>query len=232
MNLFSVIITILAAVAAIFAVMYFQDRKDARKYESKAESLSKELNDLRCDLARRENDGVDNVTPLTKENIAEFLRREKTGDVEIIEEDNLILYAVNGTKYNIDCSRLPQQFILRKGYGGMEGSDIHWDILEQASVQTMKNLIMVKMHVTPNHGLEYLIVSTTHTIAALREDYEFLMALISDAERTLHDEYWKIMKVMHPDECVDEQQETAPSDMEDYAVKMAKISADQKKIQS
>ena len=55
MTAITFLVAVLSAVAAIFAVMFFQDRKDAKKYESKAESLSKELNDLRCDLARREN---------------------------------------------------------------------------------------------------------------------------------------------------------------------------------
>ena len=47
MTAITIIISTLTAVAAIFAVLFFQDRKDAKKYESKAESLSKELNDLR-----------------------------------------------------------------------------------------------------------------------------------------------------------------------------------------
>lgn len=232
MTVTSIIITVLAAVAYVFAVMFFQDKKDASKYESKAESLSKELNDLRCDLARRESCGGDMTVPLTRENIAEFLRREKTGDVEIIEEDNVVLYTVNGARYNIDCSRLPQQFILRKGYGGMEGADVHWDILEQASVQTMKDLVMVKMHVAPNEGYDFMIVSTTHTIAALREDYDFFMSIIADAERKVSEEYWKIMADIHPEECVDDQQADAPSEVEDLAMKMAQMSADQKKVQS
>ena len=52
MTAITIIISALTAAAAIFAVLFFQDRKDAKKYESKAESLSKELNDLRCELAR------------------------------------------------------------------------------------------------------------------------------------------------------------------------------------
>ena len=63
MTAITIIISTLTAVAAIFAVLFFQDRKDAKKYESKAESLSKELNDLRCDLARRENNGGDAMVP-------------------------------------------------------------------------------------------------------------------------------------------------------------------------
>ena len=232
MTAITIIISTLTAVAAIFAVLFFQDRKDAMKYESKAESLSKELNDLRCDLARRENNGGDAMVPLTRENIAEFLKREKTGEVEISEDSNVILYVVNGERYHIECSRLPQQFILRKGYGGMERAAVHWDILEQAAIQTMKDLVMVKLHVNPNEGYDFMIVSTTHTIAALREDYDFFMSLISDAERKLREEYWKIMEVVHPEACVDEQQETAPTNVEDFAMKMAQMSAEQKKVQS
>ena len=232
MTAITIIISALTAAAAIFAVLFFQDRKDAMKYESKAESLSKELNDLRCDLARRENNGGDAMVPLTRENIAEFLKREKTGEVEISEDSNVILYVVNGERYHIECSRLPQQFILRKGYGGMERAAVHWDILEQAAIQTMKDLVMVKLHVNPNDGYDLMIVSTTHTIAALREDYDFFMSLIFDAERKLREEYWKIMEVVHPEACVDEQHDEHSVNIEDFATKMAQMSAEQKKVQS
>ena len=232
MTAITIIISTLTAAAAIFAVLFFQDRKDAKKYESKAESLSKELNDLRCELSRREISGGEAMIPLTRENIAEFLKREKTGEVEISEDSNVILYVVNGERYHIECSRLPQQFILRKGYGGMEGVAVHWDILEQAAIQTMKDLVMVKLHVNPNDGYDFMIVSTTHTIATLREDYDFFMSLIFDAERKLREEYWKIMESVHPEECVDEQHETVPTNVEDFAMKMAQMSAEQKKVQS
>ena len=232
MTAITIIISALTAAAAIFAVLFFQDRKDAKKYESKAESLSKELNDLRCDLARREISGGDTMIPLTCDNIAEFLKREKTGEVEISEDANVILYVVNGEPYHIDCVRLPQQFILRKGYGGMEGAAVHWDILEQAAIQTMKDLVMVKIYVNPNAGYGFCIVSTTHTIAALREDYDFFMSLISDAERKLREEYWKIMEIVHPEDCVDKQHDVHTANIEDIATKMAQMSADQSKMQS
>ena len=232
MTAITIIISTLTAVAAIFAVLFFFFFLDAMKTESKAESLSKELNDLRCDLARRENNGGDAMVPLTRENIAEFLKREKTGEVEISEDSNVILYVVNGERYHIECSRLPQQFILRKGYGGMEGAAVHWDILEQAAIQTMKDLVMVKLHVNPNDGYDFMIVSTTHTIAALREDYDFFMSLIFDAERKLREEYWKIMEVVHSEACVDEQHDEHSVNIEDFATKMAQMSAEQKKVQS
>lgn len=232
MTAITIIISALTAAAAIFAVLFFQDRKDAKKYESKAESLSKELNDLRCDLARREISGGDTMIPLTCDNIAEFLKREKTGEVEISEDSNVILYVVNGERYHIECSRLPQQFILRKGYGGMERAAVHWDILEQAAIQTMKDLVMVKLHVNPKEGYDFMIVSTTHTIAALRDDYDFFMSLIFDAERKLREEYWKIMEAVHPEACVDEQHDEHSVNIEDFATKMAQMSAEQKKVQS
>lgn len=232
MTAITIIISALTAAAAIFAVLFFHDRKDAKKYESKAESLSKELNDLRCDLARREISGGDTMIPLTCDNIAEFLKREKTGEVEISEDSNVILYVVNGERYHIECSRLPQQFILRKGYGGMERAAVHWDILEQAAIQTMKDLVMVKIYVNPNAGYGFCIVSTTHTIAALREDYDFFMSLISDAERKLREEYWKIMEIVHPEECVDKHHDVHTANIEDIATKMAQMSADQSKMQS
>ena len=232
MTAITIIISALTAAAAIFAVLFFQDRKDAKKYESKAESLSKELNDLRCDLARRENNGGDTMIPLTRENIAEFLKMKTTGEVDISEDENMIFFVVNGEPYHIDCVRLPQQFMLRKAYFRTDGACVHWDILEQAAIQTMKDLVMVKIYVNPNAGYGFCIVSTTHTIAALREDYDFFMSLISDAERKLREEYWKIMEIVHPEDCVDKQQEAAPTNVEDFAMKMAQMSAEQKKVQS
>ena len=232
MTAITIIISALTAAAAIFAVLFFQDRKDAKKYESKAESLSKELNDLRCELARREISGGEAMIPLTRENIAEFLKMKTTGEVDISEDENMIFFVVNGEPYHIDCVRLPQQFMLRKAYFRTDGACVHWDILEQAAIQTMKDLVMVKIYVNPNAGYGFCIVSTTHTIAALREDYDFFMSLISDAERKLREEYWRIVEKVHPEDCVDKQQEAAPTNVEDFAMKMAQMSAEQKKVQS
>ena len=232
MTAITIIISALTAAAAIFAVLFFQDRKDAKKYESKAESLSKELNDLRCELARREISGPEAMIPLTRENIAEFLKMKTAGEVDISEDDNMIFFVVNGEPYHIDCVRLPQQFMLRKAYFRTDGACVHWDILEQAAIQTMKDLVMVKIYVNPNAGYGFCIVSTTHTIAALREDYDFFMSLISDAERKLREEYWKIMESVHPEECVDEEQDVHTTNFEDFATKMAQMSAEQKKVQS
>ena len=232
MTAITIIISALTAAAAVFAVLFFQDRKDAKKYESKAESLSKELNDLRCELARREISGPEAMIPLTRENIAEFLKMKTAGEVDISEDDNMIFFVVNGEPYHIDCVRLPQQFMLRKAYFRTDGACVHWDILEQAAIQTMKDLVMVKIYVNPNAGYGFCIVSTTHTIAALREDYDFFMSLISDAERKLREEYWKIMEKVHPEDCVDKQQEAAPTNVEDFAMKMAQMSEKKKKMQS
>lgn len=117
-------------------------------------------------------------------------------------------------------------------YFRTDGACVHWDILEQAAIQTMKDLVMVKIYVNPNAGYGFCIVSTTHTIAALREDYDFFMSLISDAERKLREEYWKIMESVHPEECVDKQQDVHTANFEDFATKMAQMSAEQKKVQS
>lgn len=230
MDAITIIIAVLAAAAAVFAVLFFQDRKDARKYESKADSLTRELSELRCELARMESSSGNVVIPLTKENIAEFLRREKTGEVEVPEDANIVIFNVNGERYHIDCSRLPHQLILRKGYGGMDDADIHWDILERAAVETSRALVMVKMHVNAEDGYDFMIVSTTHTVAGLREDYDFFMSLISDAERKVREEYWRIMEIEHPEECKDDD-DSSPS-AEDVAMKMAQIAGDRKKVQS
>ena len=91
---------------------------------------------------------------------------------------------------------------------------------------------MVKLHVNPNDGYDFLIVSTTHTIAALREDYDFFMSLIFDAERKLREEYWKIMEIVHPEECVDKQHDVHTANVEDLATKITQMSADRSKVQS
>jgi len=186
---------VLFAAASFFSIVYFQDWRDAKKYESKADSLG----NLRCELERRDSAFADLMTPLTKENIAEFLRR-RTGEVEIPEDENCIYFALKGDNYLIDCARLPQQFILRRGYGGMKDTDVDWDILEQAAVEISKSLIMVKAHVYANEGFEFMIVSTTHTIGDLREDFVFFMSLIADADQNLRVEYRKLMAAAHPEE--------------------------------
>ena len=232
MTAITFLVAVFSEVAAMCAVLFFQHRKLAKKYVSNAESLSKELNDLRCELARREISGPEAMMPLTRDNIAEFLKMKTTGEIDISEDDNMIFFVVNGEPYHIDCVRLPQQFMLRKAYFITDGACVHWDILEQAAIQTMKDLVMVKIYVNPNAGYGFCIVSTTHTIAALREDYDFFMSLISDAERKLREEYWKIMEKVHPEDCVDKQQEAAPTNVEDFAMKMAQMSAEQSKMQS
>ena len=58
------------------------------------------------------------------------------------------------------------------------------------------------------------------------------MSLISDAERKLREEYWKIMEIVHPEDCVDKQHDVHTANIEDIATKMAQMSADQSKMQS
>ena len=232
MGIVTVIMAALAVTSAVFAVLFLQDRNQARKFETKADSLAEELGELKCELARSGGARSDAMAPLTAESIAEFLNKEKGGEPEIMKESGLVAFELGGERYFIDCSRLPQQFILRKGYGGMEETDVHWNILEQAAIQTMKDLVMVKMHVSPNKGYDFMIVSTTHTIASLREDFDFFMSLIADAERKVLEEYWKIMEIMHPEECLDVQHEAGPANGEDFVMKMAQMSAERKKVQS
>lgn len=232
MGIVTVIIAALAVASAVLALLFLQDRNQARKFETKADSLAEELGELKCELARSGGARSDAMAPLTAESIAEFLNKEKGGDPEIMKESGLVAFELGGERYFIDCSRLPQQFILRKGYGGMEETDVHWNILEQAAIQTMKDLVMVKMHVSPNKGYDFMIVSTTHTIASLREDFDFFMSLIADAERKVLEEYWKIMGIMHPKECLDVQHEAGPANGEDFVMKMAQMSAERKKVQS
>lgn len=227
----TIIIALLAASAAVYANKFFQNRKDAQKYEAKADSLTRELSDLRCELARKENNPDDATVPLTKETIVDFLKREKTGEVIESPDKDRIIFDMKD-RYYIDCSRLPQQFIILKGYRGIKDVDIHWDILEQAAMKVTMRVVMVKMHVKANESYNFMIVSTTRTVAGLREDFEFFLSVIADAERKLEEEYWKIMEILHPEECVDEQENTDSAKVEDFTTKMAKMSGNRKKIQS
>lgn len=232
MNILTILIAVLAAAAAIFATLFFQDRKEAKKYEAKSYILYQELSDLKCEMARRDALAGDIAVPLSRESIADFLRKEKTADVTVSEEGNLVLFKLGDDNYHVDCNRLPQQIILRKGYN-VEGADFHWDVLERASQKVTSDLIMVKMSVEANDSYDYLIVSPDHTIASFKENFDLYMSIISDAERLARDEYWRIMEIEHPDECGPEDQDDAETTtQEDVAMKLAQASSDHAKIKS
>lgn len=216
----------LAAAAAVFAVLYFESRKNAEKLEGRSESLSREMNELRCVLARNEAVTGDALKTLTRDNIVEFIRKELTGEVGIDGDPDYVQFSFGGSRYHIDCRRLPQQFIIRKGYN-MDGVRMRWAILERAACETMKKLIMVKINIQRGEFYDFMILSTTHTIAALRQDLNIFLQIIADAERQLYDEYWRIMNEEHPEDSADESQAA-----EDIAMNMAGMTDGQQKVMS
>ena len=231
MNMITIIIAVLAAAAAVFAALFFQGRMDIRKHETKSESLAKELSDLRFETARREAERSDHFKPLTPEGVVEFLKRERTGEVEWIEEKRMIRFLHEGDIFLIDCSRLPFQFILIRGYE-IEGTGIRRDVLERAAVEVTRAIVMIKMNVSEGGYYEYQVVSTTHTEASLREDFDFLLSLFSDAERKLREVYWRIMEAEHPEECAEGQAASAQTPSPEEAVLRMAQMAGGSKIQS
>lgn len=141
-------------------------RVEVRKAESKSEALAGEVLGLKCSLAQAAARESDALAPLTKESIVEFLRMEKTSDIDASAGDGHIQFKIAGERYYIDCNRLPRQFVFSKGYH-TTSPEIRWDVLEQAAVETMKDMVMVKMHVNPGLGYDNLIVPTTRTLAGL-----------------------------------------------------------------
>lgn len=224
----SILIAILSATAAIFAALFFHDRKRSSKYESKAEQLNTEIADLRCKLARQETICGGYTEPLYKDALIQFLRKEKTNEVELTDDGEQIVFTLGGERYHISTLRLPQQFILRKGWN-LEGSNIHFDILGRAAAEVTDGLVMVKVRVIEDDSYDFLIVSADHSVASLRENFDFYMSLIADGERKLREEYWRIMEIEHPEECHDSE-ENKGNDMNEMAMRMAHTGT--RKIQS
>ena len=60
----TIIIMALAVTTAVFAVLYFQDRAESEKYEKRADSLSTELVELKCQMARIETQYGDSLASI------------------------------------------------------------------------------------------------------------------------------------------------------------------------
>lgn len=225
----TILIAALAASSAIFSALYFQSKKNSERLESKAEALSSENNDLKCEIVRLEEGSDDSMNPLTTENIVDFLKYEVGTDVEVLDEMEMINFKVGNYTYNIDCSRLPQQFVIRTAFR-TEGSNVNWDAFKRAAQEVMSELVMVKAFVDVDEGFDFTIVSTTHTVAALRADYYFFISLLQDAARALNFAYGQIMEQDYPDEFASLQDVNAAENIEDLAVRMGEMAAGQPKV--
>lgn len=109
----SIIIMALAVTTAVFAVLYFQDRSESEKYEKRADSLSSELVDLKCQMARIETQYGDSLAPINAERVAEFLRMENAADVSITEKSEAVFFTFSNERFMVDCRRLPQMIAVR-----------------------------------------------------------------------------------------------------------------------
>ena len=234
MIILSILAALFAAAAGIFAALFFTIRNSIMKYEKKSESLSKELTDLKCEFARLESQEEGRITPLSIKSVEEFLKREKAASVKVEEQTQSISFETAGQRYHIDCSRFPRQVVLFKGWN-VDPDQLHWDVLTRAALEVTKALVMVKTNVYED-SYDFMIVSPDHTIASFKDNFDFYMSLISDAERKLSDEYWKIMEIEHPEECSREDEQNADeqagesASAEEIAIKLAQSAG--KKMQS
>lgn len=193
----TIIIAALAAASSAFAVLFFRGRCDAARQEYRAETLSKEASDLRCQVARLEERDGGYMKPLTKENIAEYLRKEVAPKVDVSHE-NMVVFETDAT-YLIDCGRLPQQVILRKGYGVDKGS-VHWEAAREASLAVVDSLVMVRMHVNPEDcSYDFMIVSADRTVGSLRQNMPEYMSIIAEAEKLFSERYREILVRDYPE---------------------------------
>lgn len=178
----TIALIILTATAAVFAVLYFTNRSEAAKYESRSESLSSELNGIREELARVQASNDNRMMALKSDAILEFLKNTEGLDAEYVEGSEIITFMVDDERYHIDTRRLPLQVILRKGYN-LDGIDVNWDIMKRASLDVTDELIMIKMNVSQdNNTLDYYIVSPDRSLDNFAKNFEFYMSLIRDAE--------------------------------------------------
>lgn len=226
----TILIVILAAIAGVMGTLYYQGKAKAAEQNNEVQKLSSELSELKLQMVRKDASAGDITTSLTTEVVADFLKREKTNDVHIDRDTKMVIFRIGEETFNIDCERLPQQLIFRKGYN-MEGADIRWDVLQRAAVAVTEALVMVKVRVFENNSYDYYIVTTDHALASLRENFPFYMSLIIDAERMFREEYWTIMEREYPDEVPsddDKEQETSAAHSADEGIKVALPSSDKK----
>lgn len=165
--IYTIITAVLVAAASVFAVMYFREKK---------------------------TDHTGNNVLLTPEVILEFLREERGIKAEYDSSTGILLFHVGDYKFNINCSRVPQYFILYKGFN-MTDKDYDWNALKESSYKVQEKIILVKMNVdSDDRSCCFYITGMDRTLASLRVNFDVYMQLISEAERMFSDEYRAITK--------------------------------------
>ncbi len=230
MNMVTIIIAVLAAVSAVFAALFFHNRKDAEKYEKMFIDQMKETSGLKEELARRDATDGNYMKRLDQETLVDFLRKEKTTKVE--SKDGGISFELGGEMYGIDCSRLPERVGVQNMWSLDGPIHWHWDALARAAMAVTEGMVMVKSNVYPeNKTYSSCIVTADKTLGSFRENFNLYISVLREADRMLNGEYWKIMMDEHPDECGPDGQNAA-ANVEDVAMKFADMAGGQKKPQS
>lgn len=165
--IYTIITAVLVAAASVFTVMYFREKK---------------------------TDHTGNNVLLTPEVILEFLREERGIKAEYDSSTGILLFFIGDYMFNINCSRVPQYFILYKGFN-MTDKDYDWNALKESSYKVQEKIMLVKMNVdSDDRSCCFYITGMDRTLASLRVNFDVYMQLISEAERMFSDEYRAITK--------------------------------------
>lgn len=184
---------------AVFAVLYFQDRAEAEKCEKRADSLSAELVELKCQMARIETQYGDSLASINAERVAEFLRMENTADVSITEKSEAVFFTFSNERFMVDCRRLPQMVVVRIDWDLKESFYGHLDIVEHLASEVTNQFVMVKASVDKEAALlSFYIVSSDRTMAAFKGNFSMYMSIFSAADEMFNERYRKIMENEHP----------------------------------
>lgn len=190
----SIIIMALAVTTAVFAVLYFQDRAESEKYAKRADSLSAELVELKCQMARIETQSSDSLAPINAERVAEFLRMEGAADVAITEKSEAVFFTFNSERFLVDCRRLPQMIAVRIDWNLKDSSYSQLDMAERLALEVTNQFAMVKASVDKEAAsLSFYIVSSDRTMTAFKGNFNMYMSIFSAADEMFNERYRKIM---------------------------------------
>lgn len=189
----------LAVMTSVFAVLYFQDRAEAEKYEKRADSLSAELVELKCQMARIETQYGDSLASINAERVAEFLRMENTADVSITEKLEAVFFTFSNERFMVDCRRLPQMVVVRIDWDLKESFYGHLDIVEHLASEVTNQFAMIKASVDKEAALlSFYIVSSDRTMAAFKGNFSMYMSIFSAADEMFNEKYRKVVGNEHP----------------------------------
>lgn len=163
--IYTIITAVLVAAASVFAVMYFREKKTGH---------------------------TGNNVLLTSEVILEFLQEERGIKAEYDSSTGILLFFIGDYMFNINCSRVPQYFILYKGFN-MTDKDYDWNALKESSYKVQEKIMLVKMNVdSDDRSCCFYITGMDRTLASLRVNFDVYMQLISEAERMFSEGYCSI----------------------------------------